>query len=112
MEINSAFKKLGSKLRVVAVAMENKIRSASVERINKLLVARAFLVRRTIGNQLEWLEGFNAASAGTEMEGSRLLWEIGKWAYPIPQEGKRRLRIRTTTPPTALTRSHRCVTRL
>lgn len=88
MEINSAFKKLGSKLRVVAVAMANKIRAASVERINKLLVARAFLVRRTIGNHLQWREGFNAASAGTEMKGSRLLWEIGKWAYPIPQEGK------------------------
>jgi hypothetical protein len=88
MEINSAFKKLGSKLRVVAVAMANKIRSASVERINKLLVARAFLIRRTIGNHLVWREGFNAGSAGTEMKGSRLLWEIGKWAYPIPEEGK------------------------
>lgn len=88
MEINSAFKKLGSKLRVVAVAMANKIRAASVERINKLLVARAFLIRRTIGNHLQWREGYNAGSAGTEMKGSRLLWEIGKWAYPIPQEGK------------------------
>jgi hypothetical protein len=88
MEINSAFKKHGSKLRVVAVAMANKIRAASVERINKLLVSRAFLVRRTIGNALKWREGFNAGSAGTEMQGSRLLWEIGKWAYPIPQEGK------------------------
>jgi hypothetical protein len=88
MEINSAFRKLGSKLRVVAVAMANKIRGASVERINKLLVARAFLIRRTIGNHLVWREGFNAGSAGTEMKGSRLLWEIGKWAYPIPEEGK------------------------
>lgn len=88
LELNAAFKKLGSKLRVIAVAMENKRRAASVERINKLLVAGAFLIRRTIGNHLLWREGFNAGSAGTEMKGSRLLWEIGKWAYPIPQEGK------------------------
>src|SRR5690606_26932792 len=46
MELNAAFGRIGSPYRVVPVAMENKLRSASVERINDLLGRLAIRFRR------------------------------------------------------------------
>lgn len=98
IEINAAWKRgwqdattgrwIYPAFRVVAVAMENKMRTASVERLNDLLGRLAIRFRRTLGAGMQWLLGWNAASAGTETTGSRLLWEIKHWSYPIPQEGK------------------------
>jgi hypothetical protein len=103
-ELNRAFKRLGTPYRVMSVAQENKIRKASVERLNDLLdrtVVRfrrgvqqwiAPIVARALGklpqDYLTWQLGFNAASSGTPIDGSRLLWELEHWSYPIPQEGK------------------------
>lgn len=112
-ELNRAFKRINSPFRVTAVAQENKIRKTSVDRLNDMLDRGALKYRRGVtrwmanilgavnwalpgekprlksaGEFLTWLHGQNAASAGTAMEGSRLLWEVQHWAYPIPQEGK------------------------
>jgi phage terminase large subunit-like protein len=94
MEINSHFKKLRKAdphlpaITVVAVAMENKIRTASVDRINDLLGRGALKFRRGVNDGGVWLLGYNAASSGTPIEGSRLMWEIQNWAYPKPADGK------------------------
>lgn len=97
MELNAAWKRgwddedgerVTSRLRVSPVAMVNKERVTSVTRINELLSRMALRIRRTIGAGMRWREGMNAAKAGTETDGSRLLWEMKHWSYPIPQEGK------------------------
>ena len=77
-----------SKLRVVAVAMENKMRTAAVDRLNDLLARRVIRFRRSIGATHEWYLGKNAAGEGTAMTGSRLLYEIENWSYPIPKAGE------------------------
>jgi hypothetical protein len=41
-----------------------------------------------VGADHEWMLGANAAGAGVEMDGSRLIWEIENWAVPVPKEGK------------------------
>jgi hypothetical protein len=103
-ELNRAFKRLGAKWRVVSVAQENKIRKASVERLNDMLDRTALRYRRSVHTYvasilgaefakpatefLTWRHNYNAASSGTEMPGSRLLWELEHWSYAIPQEGK------------------------
>lgn len=88
MELNLAWERSKSRLRVLAVMMENKSRRVSVERLNDLLDRNAFRVRRSIGAGTRWSLGMNAGSSGTEMQGSRLLWEIENWSYPIPKEGE------------------------
>jgi phage terminase large subunit-like protein len=87
-ELNSYFVKLKSKLRVVPVAMENKIRTASVDRINDLLGRGALRFRKGVMNNQVWMMGYNTASSGTPVEGSRLMWEMQNWAYPKPADGK------------------------
>lgn len=87
-EINTAFRKLKSQIRVTPVGMENKVRTASVDRINDLLGRKALLFRKNVMAGQVWMMGMNAANAGTPIEGSRLLWEIGNWSYPKPAEGK------------------------
>lgn len=78
----------GIRYGVVPVAMENKLRNASVERLNDLLGRRAIRFRRGVMAGKAWLLGLNAASSGTPVEGSRLIWEMQNWCYPNPQEGK------------------------
>jgi ribosomal protein L13E len=115
-ELNRAFKRIKSPFRVMAVAFENKIRKPSVDRLNDLLDKNALTYRRGVTHYVTnilaavdwpnvldpngpaikkkasdftmWLLGHNAASTGEPMEGSRLLWEVEHWAYPIPVEGK------------------------
>lgn len=112
-ELNRAFKRIHSPYRVTAVAQENKIRKASVERLNDMLDRTVLKYRRSVRQaiaevlaKVNWAEpgqkdlykpatdfttwqlGYNAASSGTPMEGSRLVWEMEHWAYPVPQEGK------------------------
>lgn len=87
-ELNSAWSRSGSALRVVAVEMENKIRATSVERLNRLLGTHAIRFRHLPEAAHLWRLSWNAASAGIEMQGSRLEWEMQHWSYPIPQEGK------------------------
>ena len=84
-EINAAFKKLRSPLRVTGVEMANKARATSVDRLNNLLGRRALLVRRDLGEGAEWFLGQSAASPGEPETGSRLLWEVNNWAYPPPR---------------------------
>lgn len=104
MELNLAFERIGSPYRVLTVAMANKIRGASVERLNDLLDRNAFRYRRDVsqavaailaaafkkpvGDFLSWQLGWNASGAGTAMQGSRLQWEVKHWSYPIPKEGE------------------------
>jgi hypothetical protein len=88
MELNTAWARSGSALRVVAVEMENKIRVTSVERLNRLLAANAIRFRQLDPANHRWMLGMSAATAGVEQLGSRLEWEMQHWSYPIPQEGK------------------------
>lgn len=88
MEINGAFARAHSLYRVVPVARENKIRIASVERLNDLLGRKALRFRRDVATSKVWLLGYNAASSGKPVEGSRLIWEMQNWCYPDPGERK------------------------
>lgn len=110
MEINQAFRRVASRkgaakpFTVVPVSSENKIRAASVDRINDLLDRHALRYRRGVGPEMRrvlegvygddrpelgrWRLNFNASSQGEEMEGSRLLWEVKHWKYPTPKEGE------------------------
>lgn len=104
MELNLAFERIESPYRVIPVAMENKARKASVERLNDLLDRNAIHYRRgvtlavatilaestkrPVADFLSWQLGWNASSAGVAMQGSRLLWEVKHWTYPIPKEGE------------------------
>ena len=77
-----------SKLRVIKVANENKIRKTAVQRINNLLDKNALRFVRTVGADTKWMLGQNASSEGTEITGSRLIWEIENWAVPTPKPGE------------------------
>jgi hypothetical protein len=92
MELNAAFRKLGSPYVVRAVAKvsaEGKsFRAACVERLNDLLGRRALLFHRELGKGQEWYKGASVASHGRMVAGSRLLWEIRNWRYPTRQEGR------------------------
>jgi len=77
-----------SPLRVIGVGKGKGILRTSIERINDKLGAGAVLFVRSVGTSHRWLLGYNAGSPGVEMTGSRLMWEISKWAYPVPMEGK------------------------
>jgi hypothetical protein len=97
MEINLAFKAgwkdeddnhVTSKLRVIAVAAEHKLRKVAVERINNALDQNTLLFRRDVYVGESWMYAMNAGSPGTELKGSRLIWEIGNWAVPLPKEGE------------------------
>lgn len=95
LELNNAFRNgwlddagrpVVSKLRVVAVKAEHKARAASVEKMNDLLDRNILLYRAGIA--YEWQMNMNAGSPGTRQHSSRLLWEIGEWAFPVPKEGE------------------------
>ena len=92
MELNAAFRKLGSPYVVRAVAKisaEGKnYRAACVERLNDLLGRRALLFHRGLGEGQQWYKGASVASQGRMVAGSRLLWEIRNWRYPARQEGR------------------------
>lgn len=83
-EINEAFKRLDSPYRVVAVEHDNKIRSASVTRLNNLFGRRQLLIRRDLGDNQSWQLGQDSQSEGRTVMGSRLKWEMKNWAYPEP----------------------------
>ena len=92
IEINAAFKKMGSPYRVSPVkktTTEGKsFRAACVARINDLLGRRALLFRRRLGDDIEWNLGASVASPGRPTKISRLLWEIRNWRYPDKREDK------------------------
>lgn len=108
-EINAAFKRIASPFHVHAVTSENKSRRTAVERENDLLDRNALFYRRGVmqamqhavnvmwktlkypgepPNVTRWRLGYNVSSAGVEMEGSRLLYEVKHWGYPVPKEGE------------------------
>ncbi|MDE2473057.1 MAG: hypothetical protein KGL35_31195, partial [Bradyrhizobium sp.] len=87
-EINSAFKRVGSRLRVAPVGHEGKMRKTAVERINNALATGALTFRRSVGHDQRWMLGANAGSEGTQMIGSRLMWEIDHWSFPVPVPGE------------------------
>lgn len=74
-----------SKLRVVPVASENKLRKTSVDRINDLLDKTAMRFKRNVA--YEWRYNMNASSEGTPQISSRLIWETEHWSYPTPRPG-------------------------
>lgn len=87
-EINKAFREKGCPVRVVAVGADGKLRKTAVTRLNEKLSERAIRVTRWFGRTSRWLLNYNAGNAGTPMKQSRLLWEFGKWSYPVPADGK------------------------
>lgn len=86
LELNRAFRRLGVSYRVGGVERENKLRGASVERLNDLLYRQRLLLRRELGQGMQWKLGQDTQSDGEPMQGSRLLWEIKNWRYPEPRE--------------------------
>lgn len=103
MEINQAFRrgwdvedtgedgrpalfKVQSRLRVVRVGNENKLRKVAVDRINDALDLNTIRFRRL--TPYTWRLGMNVDSEGTEQEGSRLLYEIDNWSYPKARPGE------------------------
>jgi hypothetical protein len=88
---------------VTPILQKSKIKDAGIERMNDLLDRDAMLYRRNVMRHMQlavedmlgdgapdirgWRLGFSASNAGTPMQGSRLQWEAGKWAYPPPVEG-------------------------
>lgn len=108
-EINRAFRTIGSPLKVVGVGRDAKLRRASVERWNNELARDAVFNRQDIAlhstraiqaiwstlgypgsppDLRGWRLGMNAGKRGTEMYGSRLVWEQQHWSYPVPKAGK------------------------
>lgn len=104
MEINQAFRRgweveyedeegnpvrehVTSKLRVVKVGNENKLRKVAVTRINDALDMNTIRFRKGVGRGTQWNFGMNAGSEGTAMTGSRLIWEMENWAYVAPKAG-------------------------
>lgn len=87
-DLNSAWRELKSPLRVVAVGPDGKQRRASVDRINEKLGENALKFVRQVGESDRWYLGYNAGNPGVEVYGSRLLWEVRHWSYPIPHPGK------------------------
>lgn len=75
-----------SKLRCVKVAQENKLRKAGVTRMNDALDMNTIRFRRI--EPYDWMLGMNAGAEGTPQSGSRLIWEIENWAFPVPVPGK------------------------
>ncbi|MGH9884639.1 MAG: hypothetical protein ACREBE_03875 [bacterium] len=75
-----------SKLRVVGVANENKLRKVAVERINDAL-DRGMVLYRT-GIEYQWMLGRTSTEEGTLMTGSRLEWESENWSYPKMRPGE------------------------
>tara|TARA_R110000765_G_scaffold255634_3_gene356276 strand:- start:2254 stop:3942 length:1689 start_codon:yes stop_codon:yes gene_type:complete len=92
MELNAAFRKLGSPYLVRAVAKTStegkNYRAACVERLNDLLGRRALLFCRELGKGQKWYKGASVASEGRMVGGSRLLWEVRNWRYPDRREGR------------------------
>lgn len=88
IEINRAWRVMGSWCRVGAASMAAKARAAAVEKLNDLLAVMKLTVRRGIGAELEWKRGATSMYQGDDMQESRLLWEIRNWAYEEPGEGK------------------------
>lgn len=97
MEINAAFKRgwidehgnrVTSPYRVGPVASDNKIRIPSFERWNDLLDRNMFKLVRSVGAGMYWKLGYTVVDGGTEMTGSRLLWEMQHLSYPVPSETK------------------------
>jgi hypothetical protein len=69
-----------SKLRVLAVGQENKLRRPAVEKINDKM-DHGLLLFRT-GIEYDWMLGRTSSSEGKPMRCSRLLWESDNWSYP------------------------------
>lgn len=86
LDLNTALAKLKSPYRVVGVTMENKARIPGVKRLENMLSRGSMQIRREIGAAMSWLLGYNASKPGMPMLGSRLLWEIQSWAYPIARD--------------------------
>lgn len=87
-ELNAALETTSVRMRVAPVGMDGKLRKAGVERVNELLDTDALLLANDLGEGQEWRAGWNAASQGVALVGSRLRWELPKWKYPIPKEGE------------------------
>lgn len=97
-EINIRFSEIDSPYRVLPVERENKIRQASVTRLNTLLAKGALLFRRELGDGMQWRLGQSAAREGETVYGSRLMWEVANWQYPKPTERKGRVEAQPQDP--------------
>ena len=86
VQINKELRRLRSPYRVRPVLAERKLRKPSVTKINNLLHRGAMLIRRDIGEFSQWNLRASAATDGRPVVGSRLLWEINNWRYPIPKK--------------------------
>ena len=91
-ELNIAFQRIGSPYRVAPVVKSGQgqgaFRQVAVERINDLLDRGLLRFADTLGDGQRWALNRTASSHGQEMQGSRLLWEIGEWSYPVPTPGE------------------------
>lgn len=84
-EINVKLSEIGSPYRVRAVKAGDKLRALATERVNDLLAAGRLIFRRELGDNQSWRLGMTGQYEGSIIRGSRLLWELSRWAYPDPR---------------------------
>lgn len=88
-ELNLRLVEIGSKVRVVAVGMENKLRRPGVTRINDMLARGLLLNRANSPRDHAWTLHKNVGSSGIEMRDiSRWQWEAEHWEFPVPKAGE------------------------
>ena len=87
-ELNEAFERIDSPLRVYAIEAPLKNVKAGISRVESMMNRGAFKVRRGMGADMQWRLGKNAASGGHPMMGSRWMWEAANWQYPKAEDGK------------------------
>ena len=87
-DLNAAFQRMDSPYHVVAVDGRHKARKPGVGRVGSLMARGLFKVRRGLGDGNVWRLGMSAGAPGKPVEGSRWLWEVANWQYPMATDGK------------------------
>lgn len=80
-----------SRLRCHAVLQGNKARGVGVARINNALDTGRLRYRVDVDGKhptYQWRMGWSTVNTGLEMVGSRLVWEMQNWRYPIVPPGE------------------------
>lgn len=82
---------VASRLRCHAVLMGNKARGVGVARINNALDQERLRFRIDPDGKhptYSWRMGWSTTNSGVEMIGSRSIWEMQNWSYPIVKPGE------------------------
>lgn len=88
LELNQCLAAINSKYYVLPVEMKNKNRAHGVARVGSLLTRNALRIRRSMGHGKTWFRNMSSNSKGHKVTGSRFVWEMAQWAYPVMPDGK------------------------